>query len=131
MPDRKQNRVRIDAILNAIKKGEYDDKLPEIKSSVEARQEFKRQELLSLVQEVYGQDYTIAPQRPNGMIPRGPRSDIKPHTSPPSDAIGEVGGTVVQDALGEDSDFVPTAPEGPDHRGFESRSPIIGPFNPD
>lgn len=119
MPDRKTNRIRIDAILNAIRKGEYDDKLPDIRAAVDGRIEHKRQEVLAMVKEVYGEGFEVAPsltaaqrlQRAGGVLVKsagaGPAPDPAPETELPTEQ-----GT----------------PD--DETGMESRSPIIGPFNP-
>ena len=133
MPDRKTNRIRIDAILNAIRKGEYDDKLPDIRAAVDARLEHKRKEVLSLVQEVYGEGYTVISKR---SVPVTAMSSQRGNTM----TIESAGrGPVVEDdapvtdPLGPEPQTppIPQAPEGPDDRGIESRSPIIGPHNPD
>lgn len=121
MPDRKPNRLRIDAILNAIRKGDYDDKLADIRAAVDARLDHKRKEVLKLVQEVYGDEYSVTLQRPKADIPpiksgRFVNADAAPVTS----AFGQDAEISGDDSASEDSD----------PQGIESRSPIIGPFNP-
>lgn len=121
MPDRKPNRVRIDAILNAIRKGEYDDKLPDIRAAIDARLDYKRKEVLKLVQAVYGDEYSVTLHRPKADIPQ-----IK------SGRFVDANAEPVPLSSAQDSEE--TAPEsidnGADGQGYESRSPVIGPFNP-
>jgi hypothetical protein len=54
-----QRRVRIDAIVNAIKRGEYDDRLGEIQEAITARNEERQEHVLKLVKEVYGNDFVV------------------------------------------------------------------------
>lgn len=139
MAERKQARTRIDAICNAIRKGEYDDKLAEIQKAVSERTEVKRKELLALVQEVYGPNATIQQHLPSvgGTFPRGVA--INSSGQPPWPESIDLGGqqteasaldAVEDETTAQDAAQVIMPPEGPDENGFESRSPVIGPVNP-
>lgn len=121
MPERKQNRVRIDAISNAIRKGEYDDKLKDLRAAIDARLDHKRQEVLTLVQEVYGEDYVVTTKGPvfgnSGASMRvldiESASTRRPDEEPPE-----------ADALGADP-VIPGGNGGAEDQ-YESRSPLIG-----
>lgn len=124
MSDRKQNRVRIDAIANAIRKGEYDDKLKDLRAAIDARLDHKRQEVLSLVQEVYGEDYVVAAKRPAlraGNASVELRSSGTSHRAPD----GPDDDPPTTDALGADP-VIPGGNGGAAADEYESRSPIIG-----
>lgn len=119
MPERKQNRVRIDAILNAIRKGEYDDKLSDVQGAVNARLEHKRKEVLALVQEVYGEGFVVSQKpaplpNPGGISFRSGGSGPSPESP---------------DATTPD-DSPPVVELTEEEKDLESRSPIIGPHNP-
>lgn len=124
MPDRKQNRVRIDAISNAIRKGEYDDKLNDLRAAIDARLEHKRQEVLTLVQEVYGAEYVVAAKRPtfgnSGAASMTPIELRSGGGAPPPDEEPPA-----SDALGADPE-IPGGSGGAAADEYESRSPIIG-----
>lgn len=77
MPEQRKRptRTRIDTILNAIAKGEYDDKLSDIRDTVEARYAEKRAEVLEKVKEVYGPEFEITEKpHPNVFIGRAKRT---------------------------------------------------------
>lgn len=124
MPDRKQNRIRIDAITNAIRKGEYDDKLGVLRSAIDDRLAFKKQEVLSLVQEVYGEGFTVTQQFQGGGLIRGGGQDVLLQSA--SRSASPVADAPVADALGEDPEIPDAAPGD-----YESRSPVIGPYTPE
>lgn len=54
-----QRRIRIDSIINAIKKGEYDDRLSDIETAITERNVERQMHVLALVKEVYGNDFTV------------------------------------------------------------------------
>jgi hypothetical protein len=58
-PARKAHRPRIDSIVNAIIKGEYDDKLIELTKAILARNEARKEAVMALVHEVYGNEAQI------------------------------------------------------------------------
>ena len=60
---RKPNRPRIDAIVNAIGRGDYDDKLKDLRDAIDKRNEARRADVLALVHEVYGDNVTITQPR--------------------------------------------------------------------
>jgi hypothetical protein len=86
-PRKRPARVRIDAIINSIKKGDYDDKLGDIKEAVALRYAEKRQELQERVLEVYGPDYEITEKpSPNPFISKAQRGgELAP--DPQSDGV--------------------------------------------
>lgn len=130
MADRKTNRIRIDAILNAIRKGEYDDKLADIRESVNARLEHKRQEVLVLVQEVYGEGFTVVSKRARGASPvtfasgGGVVRSAAPGPQSVSETAIELSGEELEGPV-----EVPLVEGGGEE--IESHSPIIGPYNPE
>lgn len=54
-----QRRPRIDGFINAIRRGDYDDKLSEIRGAVNDRYDQKKAEVAELVREVYGDEAKI------------------------------------------------------------------------
>lgn len=118
MAERKQNRVRKDGIVNAIKKGEYDDALMEFQEAIKYRQESLKSKVLEMVREIYGEGYQVVPvgQNPNTSVP------IVSSSGP---LVSE---GAAPDPLGDDP--VPQNNEGVKEDDMESRSPLIGPFNP-
>lgn len=123
---RKTQRVRIDAITNAIRKGEYDDQLPQIRAALEDRLAHKRAEVEKLVAEVYGDDYTITPKRAEMTVP----PSVAAAPPPPE---GWVDNTADLAPEAQQAGTVTVQGEGVVHTGdpeddpaFESRSPIIG-----
>lgn len=60
---RKPSRPRIDAILNAIVRGDYDDKLKDLRDAIDKRNENRKAQVLALVHEVYGDQVTITQPR--------------------------------------------------------------------
>lgn len=55
----RSRRVRIDAIINSIVKGEYDDKLPELKAAIDERNKARQDDVLKLVAEVFGPEAVV------------------------------------------------------------------------
>lgn len=129
MADRKQNRVRIDAIANAIRKGEYDDKLKNLRDAIDARLDHKRQEVLTLVQEVYGEDYVVTTKRGNAFM--GSSASVVPPIELRSGSSLR-GGDPLPDDESPPDDVLGADPPIPSGNGgsaadeYESRSPIIG-----
>lgn len=115
MSDQAKRRPRIDTILNAIKEGTYDDKLNDLQEALAARRKIKQEELLSLVQEVYGPNATIVQQKQQLGA-----ATIQSAGSRSFEAAGEGEPGKLQEDLSEEAEI-------PD---IESRSPVIGPFNP-
>lgn len=124
-PERPTQRTRIDAILNAISKGEYDDKLVEIREAVQGRYDKKKAEVEALVKEVYGEDYAVVPKRD---------ANVRVESSSPSAPLPE-GFVDITDQLTSEalSAGVTIEGDGAPHTGppeedpnIESRSPIIG-----
>lgn len=60
---RKPSRPRIDAIINAIVRGDYDDKLKDLRDAIDKRNENRKAQVLALVHEVYGDQVTITQPR--------------------------------------------------------------------
>ncbi len=125
MTERTAKRQRIDAVINAVKRGDYDDKLGQIQAAVENRQEHKRAQLLAKVVEVYGENYTIVP-----------KDETISKTSSQSKRFHFADGkTIVTDQSPESDQASPleidqVEPEEFDEKDIESRSPIIGPYEP-
>lgn len=70
MAQNSQRRTRIDAIINAIVKGEYDDKLPELKAAIEERNKDRQDDVLKLVAEVFGPEAVVQnPAEPSNAPP--------------------------------------------------------------
>ena len=60
---RKPSRPRIDAIVNAIVRGDYDDKLKDLRDAIDKRNENRKAQVLALVHEVYGENVSITQPR--------------------------------------------------------------------
>lgn len=58
-PARKPHRPRIDSIVNAIVRGDYDDKLIDLTKAILQRNEARKAAVLQLVREVYGPDSDV------------------------------------------------------------------------
>lgn len=112
-------RQRIDIVIKGIKKGDYDDKLGQIQAAVENRQEHKRAQVLAKVVEVYGENYTIVPK--DETVSKTSSQKKKPFNlyGPSADEGQEVSPLEIDPP---DEEF--------DEKDIESRSPIIGPYDP-
>lgn len=71
MADKRAQRVRIDAICNAVRRGEYDDKLSDLQTALDERRKELQNDLLARVKEVYGEDFAILPANQQNFVPRG------------------------------------------------------------
>lgn len=81
---RKPSRPRIDAIVNAIVRGDYDDKLKDLRDAIDTRNEARKAQVLALVQEVYGENVSIT--QPRDMRRRGTEVQLQaPRTNPFTD----------------------------------------------
>jgi hypothetical protein len=117
MPERKPQRARIDGIVNAIKRGEYDDKLADLSDAIEDRRRDLREALLERIKEVYGVDYVVTKVQESAPIwtPGGSHPFVSsPGPNQPVDVDS------APESLPEPDD-VPTDGD------YESRSPLIGP----
>ena len=115
MAERKTQRVRIDAIRNSIKKGEYDNELADLFVAIDLRRQVLREALLEKVKEVYGEDYVVTKPSPGLYGARSAGFVSAPGPNPPEDSP-------VPEPLAEPED-APTDGE------YESRTPLIGPTN--
>jgi isopentenyl diphosphate isomerase/L-lactate dehydrogenase-like FMN-dependent dehydrogenase len=121
MTERKSHTVarrqRIDIVIKGIKKGDYDDKLGQIQAAVENRQDHKRAQVLAKVFEVYGENYTI-------VLKDETVSNTSSQKKKPFNIYGP----------SEDEASSPLETDPPDEeldeKDIESRSPIIGPYDP-
>jgi hypothetical protein len=78
-------RIRKDAICNAIRKGEYDDVIPEIQAAIDARNDERKAAVEALVKEVYGEQFRVAgPAAPNP-VPSGGDADVPQPQPVPQD----------------------------------------------
>jgi len=86
MPERKKpQRARIDAIIAAIKKGDYDDKLSDLSEAIELRNGERQAALREKVLEVFGPGFEItAKPHPNPFIGKAGRD--KPREVPATPA---------------------------------------------
>jgi hypothetical protein len=60
---RKAHRPRIDAIINAILRGDYDDQLVNLRTAIDRRNEARREDVMALVHEVYGDSASVTMTR--------------------------------------------------------------------
>jgi hypothetical protein len=67
---RKSHRPRIDAIVNAIVRGDYDDKLGDIRRAIDTRNEARRDAVLAQVREVWGEDAEVVTAKAMDAEPR-------------------------------------------------------------
>lgn len=117
-----ERRPRLDAILRAISDGKYDDELADIGEAIAARVEFRKNELLKMVEEVFGEGHKIVPEgkRLGGMA-KDHLMEVK--SSKPD------WGPAVDSIMGSDSEEV-ISPEKPSDEPltdeYESRSPQFG-----
>jgi hypothetical protein len=138
----KPRRPRIDAIINAILKGEYDDQLGNLRTAIDRRNEARRADVLALVHEVYGENVSITATRARGAQPfsfdtesseanldqleqqavrRNPFTEKAESQAEDSGPTPETPAVVVRQpqAAGDD-------PMQEDSDGYVSRSPVIG-----
>jgi hypothetical protein len=115
--DTAARRQRIDTVIKGIKKGDYDDKLGQIQAAVENRQEHKRAQVLAKVVEVYGENYTIVP-----------KDETVSKTSSQGKTF-KLGGEPDEGNQVSPLEIDPPDEEL-DEKDIESRSPIIGPYDP-
>lgn len=108
----RERRLRLDALLNQIADGRFDDELKRIEEAIQERQKERQDAVLGLVQEVFGANYSVT--APKDSVP-----DRLPEvfrSSEPTPDASETPSTARDDeGLGPN---------------FESRSPIIGPYVP-
>lgn len=139
-PQRKPRRPRIDAIINAIVKGEYDDRLGALRDAIDKRNEARREDVLALVHEVYGENATVTGTRgTEPMTLRQAKADLdrleqqtvrrNPFTEK-AQAESELETSAVDTGtLGTVVRQPPAAGDEPiqeDSDGYVSRSPVIG-----
>jgi hypothetical protein len=115
-------------IVQQIQDGDHDDKLAEIRAAVEGRYVEKRDEVLALVKEVYGDNYYVAENTPNLTTPT-----VEPDL--PTPTVGDPFAQPVEiiSAPGPGGAVEPAAPEAniqPDpmsdpEADIESHSPVI------
>jgi hypothetical protein len=110
-------KQRIDTVIKGIKKGDYDDKLGQIQAAVENRQEHKRAQVLAKVVEVYGENYTIVPK------------DETVFKTSSQGKTFKLGGEPDEGNQVSPLEIDPPDEEL-DEKDIESRSPIIGPYDP-
>lgn len=126
-----ERRPRIDGIVNAIENGQYDDQLTVLQAALNARRKQRQDEVLALVQEVYGEDAQITLARkgfsqdvqtsqsstPPGML--GPyRNGAQPLAEAPENPVQVIEEPEVVEMPHEEA--------GPLTQDYESRSPLIG-----
>lgn len=115
-------RPRLDAIIRSISEGKYDDELSEILGAIQKRNNERKEKVMAMVNEVFGDDYKIVPEGHKMTKPEKEHIEVIKHRSPkwkPAlDAMVE----------GDPDDVI--AAEKPPESGltgeFESRSPQFG-----
>jgi len=118
-------RPRLDAIIRAITEGKYDEELVEIAEAIASRTEQRKQKVLEMVYEVFGNDHKVTSDKPITKKAAAHLEIIKsknPKWGPAVDAMVE----------GKPDDVI--AAEKPPQEGmtgeFESRSPTFGSIDP-
>ena len=124
---KKESRPRLDAILRAIKDGRYDDDMGVLQGAINDRQRVRQEAVLQLVQQTFGDGYTVTAQRQNP-VPTPPAAQPQNGGALPEGWVDETDKAVA--AQEPTTTTVEATIEGEDEEGIESRSPIIGPFNP-
>jgi hypothetical protein len=115
-------RPRLDAMLRAIEEGKYDEELGQITEAVQKRNEIRKEAVLKMVSEVFGEDHKIVPKGKATSQPAKDHLNVIKHSRPKwAPAADEM--------LEDQPDDPITAekpPETPLTGDFESRSPKFG-----
>ena len=115
-------RPRLDAIIRSISEGKYDEELSEILGAIQKRNNDRKEKVMAMVNEVFGDDYKVVPQGHKMSNPEKAHIEVTKHRSPkwkPAlDAMVE----------GDPDDVIAAEkpPEGGLTGEFESRSPQFG-----
>lgn len=115
-------RPRLDAMLRAIEEGKYDDDLSEIKAAIQSRLEHRKEAVMKMVAEVFGEEHEIVPKGKKLSEPAKDHLNVVKHRSPEWEPA-------VDAVIESDPDQVIAAekpPEGGLTGEFESRSPQFG-----
>lgn len=92
-----QRKARLDGIVNGIKRGDYDESIGKIQDALDARKDVLKAEIEARVKEIYGDGYTVTPEKKqNPFLPRA--GDIPEGWTPDPDLQGpQIGETTVTD----------------------------------
>lgn len=120
-------RPRLDAMIRAIEEGKYDDDLPEIMKAIEKRTEMRKDAVLKMVSDVFGEGYDLVPKNKKLSEPARDHLNVIKHSRPEwAPAVDEV-----LESSDEQPITAEKTPEGPLTGEFESRSPQFGAIDPD
>lgn len=133
MPQPKRSaRPRLDAVVNHIKKGSYDDEIEQIKAAIDERNSMRRDAVMKLVKQVYGKDATVIE---NGVVESSiskPARRQRPGGPPaateelPLELRAAEEAALAREAELEAEMAAQPADPSDEEAGIESRSPIIG-----
>lgn len=120
-------RPRLDAMLRAIEEGKYDEDLPKITEAIDKRNEIRKEAVLKMVSEVFGDDHKIVPKgKAANSQPAKDHLNVVKHSRPEwAAAVDEV-----MEDPGDQPIAAEKPPEGPLTADFESRSPQFGSIDP-
>ena len=124
-----ERRPRLDAMLRAIEEGRYDDDLSKITEAINKRNELRKEAVMKMVSEVFGEDAKIVPKGQAKKItqPAKDHLDVVKHSRPDwAPAVDQV----MEDPTDEPI-VAEKPPEGPLTGEFESRSPKFGAIEPE
>ena len=128
---RASSRPRLDAIVRAIKDGKYDDDMGVLMGAIQDRQRKRQEAVLALVHDTFGEDFIVQQKRANPGARGIPNGDVVLEAQAPETPEGWVDTTAdATSAAATTTTKVEQTVEGEDEDGIESRSPIIGPFQP-
>ena len=80
----RQHRPRVDAVIRHIQSGSYDAEIGDLLAAIESRRSARQQAVLDQVKQVYGDDFTVVPQR--AQVPGHARPN--PFVTPPPTTTG-------------------------------------------
>lgn len=120
-------RPRLDAMLRAIEEGRYDDDLAKITQAINQRNETRKEAVLKMVSEVFGEDHSIVPKGKATTQPAKDHLNVVKHSRPEwAPAVDEMLGDPDDDPV-----VAEKTPDGPLTGEFESRSPTFGAIEDD
>lgn len=115
-------RPRLDAMLRAIEEGRYDDDLPKIVDAIAKRNDIRKEAVMKMVSEVFGDNAKIVPEGKASTQPAKDHLNVVKHSRPEwAPAVDQM-----MDDTGEDPVAAEKPPEGPLTGEYESRSPQFG-----
>lgn len=115
-------RPRLDAMLRSIEEGRYDDDLSKITEAIDKRNEVRKEAVLRMVSEVFGEDHKIVPEGKANTQPAKDHLNVVKHSRPDW-------GPAVDEMMEDPTDepvIAEKTPDGPLTGEFESRSPTFG-----